>query len=241
MYRRHVNPSAVGGSVQSIPGDVSLYIVATVFNVKVVGIVYPPLPLPAHRRAIYTSLQDNVPAQTEQRDPIRRLPKPSVPGTQSTSTAEPEPATTCGRRVAEPVDALLEGLDFGRVAGSKEDAQLPVGTRRIYLLRGPHWVLDLVARGPPGEWGDGVGDADGHVKDGIVGLAVEAEVLADGDLVGSVSSGRQSAKQQAEQTHIIHASHVAQRPRLPVTYEAVGPHPVDVLDGAIGLLEHDVT
>ena len=73
----------------------------------------------------------------------------------------------------------------GGIPRRKHDGQV-VGAHDIDLLGREHRVGNGIAGRTGDTGGDAVGDGDGDVEDGVVVLAVETEVLADGDL-GSVS------------------------------------------------------
>lgn len=84
----------------------------------------------------------------------------------------------------QPVGLAVGGrLDNGGIPRRKHDGQV-VGARDVDLLGREQRVGNGVAGGTGAAGGDAVGDGDGDVEDGVVVLAVEAEVLADGDLGG---------------------------------------------------------
>lgn len=97
--------------------------------------------------------------------------RPAAP-VQRSSTAQP---------LAIFAVVLALDLDLGGVAGREQDAH-GVGGRGVDLLGRQQRVVERVAVGAAGARLDAVGDGDGHIEDGVVVVAVELEVLADGDL-----------------------------------------------------------
>ncbi|KAG7142537.1 hypothetical protein HYQ46_007618 [Verticillium longisporum] len=120
--------------------------------------------------------------------------------------------------VAVAVLARRLDLDLRGPAGGRENAN-GVGRVDVELLGRKQRVVQRVAVGPVVPRLDSVRQPHGDVKNGVVVLAVEAKVLPD--------------------RNVVEAAVAIVTRGLAVAHETAGEEPVDVLDGAAGLLEHD--
>ncbi|TLD26979.1 hypothetical protein PspLS_04844 [Pyricularia sp. CBS 133598] len=146
--------------------------------------------------------------------------------TERNGISAPQPLSTRPSRrpesiVGQVLALVLAGdeLNLRGVSGREEDPNV-VCSPRVDLTLAQERVVEALARRPEAAAAVyAVRDGYGHVEDGVMLLAVEAKVLADRDVVGAAA--------------------VVSTAGLAVANQAFGPGPVDVLDGAPGLLRHD--
>lgn len=132
--------------------------------------------------------------------PGYHMPHPALPSQQNspqhcrTQPPHPQraahpPTGTIPLERPQPIGLAVRGrLNNRGVPRRKHDGQV-VGAHDVDLFGREQRVGNGVAGGTGAASGDAVGDGDGDVKNGVVVFAVEAEVLADGDLGGVSGMG----------------------------------------------------